>query len=321
MKVGIVKSVDLSKADQLNSLLEYHWLRPETALWRAADIAALAPFKFQSPSLDLGCGDGVFSFLRAGGRFDLGYDQFSHVGELDRFFEGHDIYNEFDPEGRHPSVITPPAYRFDIGLDHKQALLDKANMTGLYRDLRLADANAPIDLPDGQFATVFSNILYWLEGYRTTLREIARILRQDGRVYLHVPSDTFRATSFFQRLHVQTGDPMWAWLGLIDRNRSNNIKLCFSREEWTAEFEAAGLLVTNCRRYLSPLTLGVWDIGLRPLSPVLIEMANLLTNDQRTSIKEKWLSVLSPLVEPLLEMEASADAGDGGFFLFELVRA
>lgn len=51
----------------LKNFLNAYWLRPETALWRTLDVEAMRTFKVTSPSLDLGCGDGTFSFIRAGG--------------------------------------------------------------------------------------------------------------------------------------------------------------------------------------------------------------------------------------------------------------
>jgi hypothetical protein len=59
-----------------HQLLNAFWLRPETAMWREVDIRAMASFEFRSPSLDLGCGDGLFSFIRAGGHFGVGFDAF-----------------------------------------------------------------------------------------------------------------------------------------------------------------------------------------------------------------------------------------------------
>ena len=60
----------------LEELLSVFWLRPETALWRSIDIETMKDFEFFAPSLDLGCGDSIFSFIRAGGRFDITFDAF-----------------------------------------------------------------------------------------------------------------------------------------------------------------------------------------------------------------------------------------------------
>lgn len=77
----------------LTNFLNAYWLRPETALWRTLDVVAMRDFKFASPSLDMGAGDGTFSFLRAGGEFDNRFDVFLDVDNLDSYFDNVDVYD------------------------------------------------------------------------------------------------------------------------------------------------------------------------------------------------------------------------------------
>ena len=42
----------------------------------------------------------------------------------------------------------------------------------------------------------------------------------------------------------------------------------------------------------------IWDVGIRPLSPVLIEMANALDASRTREIKAKWLDVWERLLLP-----------------------
>lgn len=299
----------------LPTLLEYFWLRPETAVWRALDFAALDGIEFKHPSLDLGCGDGAFSFMRAGGRYSLHYDFSSMTANRDQFFENKDIYDHFEPGEVNDVVDAAPNYKIDVGLDHKLSLLQKARLTGLYDETIVCDANLRLPFANKSFATVYSNILYWLEDYPNTLREIARVLRPGGRCILQVPTDRFREFSFYQQLFVRTGDPKWEWLKLLDRGRSENIKNCMSQQEWTSRFEAAGLKVESCKAYLPKLVVQAWDIGLRPISPLLIEMTNALASGPRLEIKKKWTATLLPMLAPLCEI---ADK-ENGFFLFSLI--
>lgn len=298
----------------LPNLLEYFWLRPETAVWRALDYSALSEVELRSPSLDLGCGDGAFSFMRAGGRYKLHYDFSSQTSGLDKFFCNKDIYNHFDARGVRDVVATPPAYKIEVGFDHKRALLNKAELTGLYGQTVLGDANETLPFESGSFATVYSNILYWLENYPYTLQEIARVLKPNGRCIIQVPSQQFRSFSFYQNLFVQTGEPKWEWLKLLDRGRSENIKNCKSQEQWSSEFAKAGLQTERCVAYLSGLVIQAWDIGLRPISPILTEMANALDTEKRMEIKKKWVANLLPMLTPLCDYTSE----ENGFYLFIL---
>jgi SAM-dependent methyltransferase len=301
----------------LEALLEYYWLRPETAVWRAIDCAELDPISFRSPILDFGCGDGSLSFMRAGGRYSIDYDFASQTGQLDQFFTNVDIYNSFDSSRLSGSIVADAtSYQIDVGLDHKPALLQKAMLTGLYKTTVSADGNRELPFDDGSFNTIYSNILYWLDRPQDSLREICRILSHDGELIVQVPSDRFREFSFYQRFYARTKDPAWEWLSLIDRGRSDNIKHCQSEEQWSDVFWHAGFEVTSCRSYLSRLVIEAWDIGLRPVSPYLIEMANALSRDRRETVKRKWVDGLLPILAPLCEHKSD----ENGFLLFRLKR-
>ena len=127
----------------LRNFLNVYWLRPETALWRTIDVEAMKDFQFASPSLDLGCGDGNFSFLRAGGTFVDSFDAFKQIGNLEHFFDNADVYDYYqEPENEKDGyTCQPPSYLIDVGLDHKANLLRKAKKLNFYRDLVEADAN------------------------------------------------------------------------------------------------------------------------------------------------------------------------------------
>ena len=54
--------------------LNVNWLRPESALWDALASSVISQIPILSPSLDLGSGNGSFSFITAGGTFSSKYD-------------------------------------------------------------------------------------------------------------------------------------------------------------------------------------------------------------------------------------------------------
>lgn len=60
-------TIENRKTDYLAQFMNLHWLRPETALWRTLDCMVLQDIEFFPPIIDVGCGDGLFSFTRGGG--------------------------------------------------------------------------------------------------------------------------------------------------------------------------------------------------------------------------------------------------------------
>jgi SAM-dependent methyltransferase len=297
----------------LRELLNAYWLRPETALWRSLDIHAMRAFSFRSPSLDLGCGDGLFSFIRAGGRLDSSFDAFQSVASMERFFKNADVYDSAAAVS--PKVAGRPSYRIDVGFDHKPNLLAKAAGLGFYRSLKHGDANKRLPFADASFKTVFSNIVYWLDEPDRVFAEINRILRPGGRCCLMLPNETLPQFSFYQRYYASTKDRRFKFLELLDRGRlSDNIKQAKSEAQWRKIIARAGLTVISRSGHLSKTTVEMWDIGLRPLFPVLHKMAFGLSRGNRAVIKKEWVDTFENFLAPMAALDADLNRGHAPAF-------
>lgn len=309
----------MGTSETLKQLLNVFWLRPETALWREIDIRVMQAFEMRSPSLDLGCGDGVFSFIRAGGEFDRSFDAFRSVSQLDQFFKNVDIFDSYD-ENLSSAVTEPPKYQIDVGFDHKLNLLKKAGQLGLYGALKQGDANLPLPFLDASFNSIFSNIVYWLDSPQFVISEISRILKPGGIACLMLPNITFPQFSFYNQLYVKDGDTRWKFLEMLDRGRfADNIRQAKSLSEWQTMFDQSGLKIERHHSHLSKLTIQAWDIGLRPLFPVLLEMSNELPPEKFISIKNKWMQTMMAFIEPLVEIDRAIPGNEPpAFHCFEL---
>jgi len=293
-----------------DELLNAYWLRPETALWRELDIRAMKSFDFNSHSLDIGCGDGIFSFIRAGGRFGPTFDAFRAMTGLDKFFDNVDVFDAFNDQVT-PVIVGLPEYHVDCGFDHKENLLRKAGQLGLYSSLKRGDANQRLPFPNENFDSIFSNIVYWLDDPQEALMEISRILRSSGRVCLMLPNKTFPEFSFYNRLYVKTGDPKWAFLEKLDRGRfSGNVRRARSRSAWEAMFKVAGLRLVEHKSHLSKTIVQLWDIGLRPIFPVLHRMVDAISPESLLDIKREWIATMRQFLEPLLDTDAGMHQGE-----------
>jgi SAM-dependent methyltransferase len=292
----------------IREMLNAYWLRPETALWRSLDVEAMARFDFRSPSLDLGCGDGLFSFIRAGGRLSESFDAFQSVGRLDSFFKNADVFDRA-PAVR-AEVRRRPAYRIDVGFDQKPNLLAKAAGLGLYKKVVPGDANRRLPFPDASFNTIFSNIVYWLDDPNQVFSEISRILRPGGRCCVMLPNETLPKYSFYQRFYAATKDKRFKFLEMLDRGRlSDNIKQAKSEAQWRRIFAKAGLKVAGHGGHLSKTTVEIWDIGLRPLFPVLHKMAFGLSRAKRAEVKKEWVKTFEMFLQPLIALDAGLNQG------------
>ncbi len=305
----------------LDQLLNVYWLRPETALWRSIDIRAMREFQFLSPSLDLGCGDGIFSFIRAGGRFDITFDAFQALSNLDSFFDKVDIFNSYSGD-LCPVIEKLVNYQIDFAFDHKENLLKKAKSLGLHKEFIVGDANKRLPFGDGSFNSVFSNIIYWLEDPAHSFLELSRILRPKGRCCVMLPNSTFPECSFYYDLYIRQKNDKFRFLEKLDRGRiTDNIKHSKSYRDWLSIIECAGLTVRQHSMHLSKTTIQIWDIGLRPIFPLLYKMASGLQKEPLLDIKKQWIDTFSQFLDPIAAMDGELNPDtEPGFHCFILEK-
>ncbi|MFQ5807073.1 MAG: methyltransferase domain-containing protein, partial [Phycisphaerae bacterium] len=209
-------SKEAERAELLRRYLNVYWLRPENAFWTVLRSLAWRCVPVTSPSLDLSCGDGVFSFIHAGGEFGPSFDVFQAVGRLDRVTRDHaDMFDQVPADGYAPEVACRPAWNIDVGTDLKPSLLSKADALSFYGALVQHDNNDALPFCDGEFRTVYCNSAKWVRNIEGFLSQIARVTRPDGTVTLHVKLDTIQQYTLAP-FRAQLGERV---LEIIDRGR------------------------------------------------------------------------------------------------------
>jgi len=289
----------------LREYLNIYWLRPETALWRTVDALMLSGVPFERPSLDLGCGDGLNSYILRGGHLDSGVDAFLDTTDVSAraFFGGTtDIYNYASK--RFPRVAPPPNI-FDVGLDWKEDLLRKAARLHVHEKLLCHDSNKPLPFADNSFNSVFSNIVYWIDDLGVILAELRRVITPQGTIHLLLTSDTLKKYMIYTYYEKEG----WEWIKNFDMGRYAHAGHYLSAREWSKHFGKAGLKIEKHLTYLSGRLVRISEIGLRPVSPVLIKMANSLSGSKRKEIKKQMVEYLLHLAVPLFESGWIFDKG------------
>ena len=178
----------------LKELLNVYWLRPEVALWRTLDCILMEKYPILSPSLDMGTGDGILSYIMAGGKFHHEFDVYRFVKKTNNFTKGKDIYStDFDDKSILMFNGNKLRHHYTFGIDHKKNLLKKASLIpDFYEKTLQYDLNKLLPFKSESLQTVFSNILYWLIDLNVVLSSVYKVLRKNGRMYAFVPNDNFK---------------------------------------------------------------------------------------------------------------------------------
>lgn len=286
---------DARRVRLLRRFLNAYWLRPENALWMALRSEALSTVPMTPPAIDVCCGDGLFSFLHAGGQLDESFDVFTGVARSRPEAPTADMFDDA-PDSYRPKIARAPEFRIDTGLDLKDALLQKASRLKFYSRLVRHDTNQPLPLPDASYQTIYCNAAYWVENIDDFLRELRRIATADARVVLQIKLDCLRDYTL-EPFRDQLGD---AFLQLIARGRLDCYPSLADEATWLARFERAGLRVLERRPFVTRTHAHIWDIGLRPLAPMLVRLANGVDDATRLAVKRDWVATCETLFGPFL---------------------
>lgn len=294
-------------------LLTPLWLRPERALWDAHELYAVREMlgtDFERPALEYGCTEGVNTFVMLGGEFAPSYDDYedllwgSGAGAQASEDPASDYFRFARPE-RAADIKTPAQARFDVGVSWREAHLTKAKRLSIYEELELVVLNGSMaPLKSRKFRTIWSPNLYWSEPQRLgdMILEHAQVLDDGGRLLTIVPDQAQIDAELWHRVPFLPDD----WRQAIDRNISGNLtKNARSDAEWRRLFGDYGLVVTKRVGFLPVVVSRVYQVGFRPMFPVLLEMYSLLKScsaEHFLDVKQHWIETVYHFMAPLAEL-------------------
>lgn len=279
-------------------------------MWMTLRSLALRQCELRGPavgkptlSVDMGCGDGVFSFLHWGGVFDPDFDVFGTTTSPGDEPNA-DMFDHMS-DGYRPIILSPPTEAIDVGVDIKATMLAKAKRLGFYDRLVEHDNNQPLPFDDDAFETVYCNTAYWVREIDRFLAELGRITRAGGSIILHVKLASMERYTL-EAFRDVLGDRCLARLA---RGRMECWPTVADRTTWESRFAATGLTIQDATPFVTRTHAHVWDIGLRPFAPMLVKMANGVTPETRASVKAEWVELCLDLLTPLCD--PSVDLFDG----------
>lgn len=303
--------------EKLKQYLHLFWLRPENGLLCTFKSEIIQDVKFESPSLDLSCGDGLFTFIHLGGEIGEEFDYFQTTN-ADNFKHSSfvDIFDHYN-QNYHVPITKKPSTMIDYGSDWKKALIDKASKLNLYKNLVVHDNNKiPLPFEDNFFKTIYSNSVYWAKDVKSLLKDIHRILKPDGTLVLEV------ATPYFYELLDQL-EKIFSpeAVSYLDRNRRAGGRGKITYDEWLKLFEECELKIKDVKCvYPNKILLDIWNIGLRPIAHLLIQMDEELKVEKRKKIKNEWVEIFYQIFRPLLKLQQTYRLENAPYLMFILEK-
>ena len=92
-----------------------------------------------------------------------------------------------------------------------------------------------------------------------------------------------------------------SWRDLLDRGRQATYRGMLSEGAWERIFLEDRMAVLIEKRDLFPSAMAsIWNVGLRPIFPVINRMAKAIHEERRLDIKKEWVETFADLFEPVL---------------------
>jgi SAM-dependent methyltransferase len=276
------------------NFLNFLWLRPENAVLdtlRAADFRKVLKkyLKKNKKILDISCGDGIFSFICAGGELNVNNDAFSSIKNKKRSSK-FDAYDFFDKNYK-IKIKKKPLFRFHTGTDWKNNMLKKASKTKLYKNLQLHNNMKKFEINDNNFDLVFSNSAYWVKNLNFHISEMTRVTKVGGHIYLQMKfKDSYLKTIVKNKSKFLLGNKFYE---IIDAGRLKTWKGILVKKEFDKVLKGfKNIKIIYYKPLYGDLVALLWDVGFRPLFKPLHEMARGLSKNNYIKIKKQWVDII-----------------------------
>lgn len=284
------------KPDSLfNELLNFYWLEPGTALHLYSLAKDIEQLDFKSPSIDISCGNGTFTFMALGGRW---------ADSLKYYANYHGKLRAVEKDAFKDIIATPASHQFDYGTELVSSLLTEAEKTGHYKNLKLHnnnDENFPF--PDDYFKTIYYNALYWVEDTSAMLGHLHRTLHPEGECLLHVMSH--HQLSPFEEMQEYLDPHRVTELNRFNQNyflKKQVLPTFYSHEQWCELFDNAGFEIVKMRSACAnKAALWMMAIQFRPVMTELLELLYTADKDKTRELRHAWVTRYGELLYPLTQ--------------------
>lgn len=275
-----------------------YWLKPFDAVNDTANAMALLRFDWsRKPVLEIGGGDGVFSFIMHGGRFRFLDDRYAQADVN----KSGDIYDVYKIEER-LTISAVPSLGYDVGVDLKLSHLQKSKETRMYRHL-ISSLPETLPLKKNIFGTVFLYTFHGLTDYEKSLREIRRVMRTDGNLLMIAVNSAvkenfacFNMHDYFQKIGFKE---LSHYFLALDGGRHAEIGGIFSKSlsEWKDLLRRSDFQIEEAYTQVSPFLWRIYDTQTRPFLKFLIRLNHRSKVLHLKGIfKVIWMCVWLPII-------------------------
>lgn len=307
--------IALSARPWLSSYLNCFWMRPESAMYMAAEYEALNKLSNSDDffvDVDLGCGDGIHSSIINGWDFT---DEFDAFGNLDMM--GRDIFDS-SPMDYETEIIRRKGKKISLGIDIKENSILRAKSLGTFQ--KLSCSNILSEKFDGAFKCCFSNLVrdFADRELNIVLERISSLLAINAEFYFSAPTQHFKNNLyFFPKIKEQNRLEEKDALRKLNRGRSDFCVQQISAEQWEEKLRPHGFVIENISYFGNRKFTELWDTGMRGFLNIFASyLSGNASIEERKRMKSIFIKYWLPQISAVLNADVSEQTGS-----FQMIKA
>ena len=271
--------------------LSLYFLKPFDAINDTLTSSLIHRLDWDGEVVELGSGDGEFSYVMHGGTFPIWYDRY-----LDTDLSKNDIFDTHkDEKLTTTKVLAYP--NIILSIDARENHVKKIKEIGFSKDA-ICSFYEKLPLEDESIEKIFYYTPHGLENHDKSIDEALRILKPKGKLLILLYDSVFKEAFLCHKYSKEIKNNFLSnYFKKLDNGRYSEItNLSRTKDEWVEYFKSKGLDVKVSHTGLSKTAWKFYDIQTRPILKPLIRLFNLPPLWLRAIIKIIWMILLYPLL-------------------------
>ena len=269
--------------------LSIYFIKPFDAINDTLTSSLIYDLNWDGEFIEIGAGDGMFSFVMHGGRFPLSFDRYL----LADASKDDDIYDCHQKD-----ILTTrkiPTYPvISCAVDRKMSHTRKISEIN-FAKVPVVSAYERLPFGDGTVDCIFLYTPHGLDDHADAIQEAGRILKSGGKLLFLAYDDRVKNNFVFHRLASLTRGKISQYFSKMDAGRHDEISsMSRSRDEWRKMFAELGFEIVQKRDGLSSIAWKFYDVQTRPFLRILIQVFQRTPEKIRKLVKLLWMLVWFP---------------------------
>jgi hypothetical protein len=282
--------LDDGSTSRLWHYLNIYFLKPFDALNDTVTSSLLTQFDWPASIVEIGPGDGLFSYIMHGGSLPLSFDRY-----LQTDLTQSDIY-DFHVPGLISDDDAPTEPVVIASVDSSFTHMVKVSELG-FANNSLCSSYEHLPFPDGSLQAIFYYIPHGLIDHGLAIKEAHRVLTSTGTMILLAYDNSIRDSFLFHRIGSSLSGRYRRYFLALDNGRYTELmNLARTEDGWHHYFGKHGFSIEDVHRGLSTAAWKLYDTQTRPILKPLIKFFNMMPSLLRTSTKLVWMLAWYPIL-------------------------